>query len=558
MAIGTAFVEAETSQKKERHGRWWKWAPLGLAIVVFLSLSLSLAYTKAPWCDEGWFVNPAYDLAFHGKMGSNILEPSGHFLNAYLRGVQERTYIFMPNHLVALAAWFRLFGFSTMSTRAYSAFWSALGLAALFYVFLKLFPDQRIAQFAVVLIAIDFIFLCASADGRPEAITSSLAICSVAAYLRFREGSLDRAIVVSQVFSAAAVFAHPNAFLVVFALGALAIYLDRQRLKPRHIIWASAPYAVFALLWSLYILQNPQDFRAQFFPQAGFGGRWKGVLRPDLAILAEIVRHLAAYYFSCPWSGVMKSWTSAIPYLYPPALLWFVRKRRRLGTTERALLIFAVVLLGGMIFLNGFKEYFYLIYIIPIYDGILAAWLLDLWNQSNKGKWIASVWALTFVGLQLSISIQHIREDEYHRDYQPTVRELLRARAAGKTIVGTAGLGFGLAFQGFLDDSRMGKYSGIHPDVLVVDRSYRFLARNLAETEPDVFKHIIEVLSTQYRFAAQHGSFWIFERVQPAGTVTPWLDVRKVEATQKTQRAAYFFRLIFDTCKMRDLERSTL
>ena len=114
-----------------------------------------------------------------------------------------------------------------------------------------------------------------------------------------------------------------------------------------------------------------------------------------------------------------------------------------------------------MTFLNGFKQFFYLMYIIPIYDAILAAWLLNLWARSKEGKWAASMIALLFAGLQLSISIQHIRADEYHRDYEPTVRELELDRAEGKRIAGTAALGFGMEFSGFKDDARLGMYSGL-------------------------------------------------------------------------------------------------
>ncbi len=45
------------------------------AIVVFLVLGFSLAFVKAPWCDEAWFVNPAYNLAFHGHLANMRLPP---------------------------------------------------------------------------------------------------------------------------------------------------------------------------------------------------------------------------------------------------------------------------------------------------------------------------------------------------------------------------------------------------------------------------------------------------------------------------------------------------
>jgi 4-amino-4-deoxy-L-arabinose transferase-like glycosyltransferase len=549
-----AALQLPVSPAAQRNARWLKRIPLPLALLIFLLLSLWLASTKAPWCDEGWWVNPAHDLAFHGRMGMNVVEPSGQFINAYLRGIQERTYTYPPNHFVALAGWFRLFGFSAFSARAYSICWSVLALAALFYISRKLFPDPRVAQLAAFLTAIDFIFLWSSADGRPDAMANSLVMCSVAAYLRFRVQSLGTAVFVSQIFAAAGVFAHLNALVVVLALAGVAWSLDRKRLRQRYVFFAAAPYVFFGVLWSVYILQKPADFVAQFLPQAGWSERWRGFLRPDIAVGAEIARHWAAYCLNGLWQGITNGWMVLVPLVYLCALIWFVRARRRLEKTERAFLVFTIVLLCGMTFLNGFKGYFYLIYIVPIYDAVLAAWLLHLWKRSTSGELAASAFAVGFAILQLSASIQHIRADEYHREYEPTIRELEQYHIAGKSIVGTAALGFGLNFHGFKDDIREGTYSGLTPDVLVVDRSYRNFAGLFEKNEPHVFAHVVATLSTSYRLGAQHGSFWIFERVPSAAgsKAGSWIDVAKIETVPKGKRAEYFFRLIFAAGKMHD------
>src|ERR1700733_4580203 len=104
-------IEKPAGAQGASRNRWWV-PPLLLAVVIYLVLALCLARTKAAWCDEGWFANPAYNLAFHGNLGMSVLEPSGFHLNAYFRGIQQRTYLFPPNHMVALAGWFRLFGAS--------------------------------------------------------------------------------------------------------------------------------------------------------------------------------------------------------------------------------------------------------------------------------------------------------------------------------------------------------------------------------------------------------------------------------------------------------------
>lgn len=532
---------------------------LALALLTYLVLALSLAWTKAPWCDEAWFVNPAYNLAFHGNMGSNVLEPSGYYLNVYMRDVQQRTYIYPPNHFIVLAGWFRIFGFSAFLARAYSVCWSALMMIALFYVLLRMFPDRRVPYVAFALLCIEFIFLWSTADGRPEAMANSLAFCSVAVYLHFREQKLALAVWASQCFAAAGVFAHLNASLIVLSLTAMACFLDRGRLGIRHLALAAGPYLVAAGLWATYILQKPSDFLAQFLPQAGWSQRWQGLFRPDIAIGTEIDRHLAAYCLNGLWPGVMNGWMIIIPLLYLSAVIWFWRSRRKLEKTEQAFLLFTLVLMCGMTFLNGFKGYFYLIYIVPVYVAVFSAWLLHLWSRSKEARYVAGILAATFIVLQLSTSIQHIRADEYHRDYLPAVQDLLRYRNAGKSIVGTAALGFGLNFRGFKDDIREGTYSGLSPDVLVVDRSYRKFAGMFATNEPPVFTHIVETLSTKYRFVAQHGSFWIFERrAMAAGPADPWLDLAKLQNVEKGQRASAFFRLIFKEAKLHDAEESSL
>jgi hypothetical protein len=215
----------------------------------------------------------------------------------------------------------------------------------------------------------------------------------------------------------------------------------------------------------------------------------------------------------------------------------------------------------GLTFLNGFKGYFYLIYVLPLYNSILAAWLLNRW-ETRRIPWrgLAAAVGLAFVALQLAISVLHIRADEYHRDYLPAVADLVRDRSEGKTILGDAALGFGLQYSGFHDDTRMGMYSGLSPDVLVIDRAYRMYTGFFVANEPAVFDHVVTLLSKDYRLTAQHGSFWIFERT-PAGVARDSIaaaDLSKLRAMEGWDRAMYLFRQIFKANNLRDPEESSL
>jgi len=93
-----------------------------LIAAVFAAFALALLFTKRPWVDEAWFTGPALDLVTHGRFGTLLLDPAGSHLRLYnpdalLQGINQRTYWVMPLHLLQLAAWGRLFGFSIFSMR---------------------------------------------------------------------------------------------------------------------------------------------------------------------------------------------------------------------------------------------------------------------------------------------------------------------------------------------------------------------------------------------------------------------------------------------------------
>jgi hypothetical protein len=202
-------------------------------------------------------------------------------------------------------------------------------------------------------------------------------------------------------------------------------------------------------------------------------------------------------------------------------MIWFLRNRIKHAPGVRVFLMWTAAMICAFTFLNGFKAPNYLIYLIPFYDVVLAAWLVSLWSRARDSKYVAVCLALAFAVIQTSTSIQHIRADEYHRDFEPAVRDIHNYRAAGKTIVASSALGFGVGFHAFRDDARLGMYSGLNPDVIVVDRYYVLMARIFEKEEPKVYSHVVTALTSDYRLSRNHGSFWIFERIddRPASPV---------------------------------------
>lgn len=523
-----------------------EWAALAALILVFLGLGLLLGQTKAPWCDEAWFANPAYNLAFRGYMGTNVLEPSGHFLNAYLTGIRERTYIVTPNHLVALAGWFRLTGFSLLSQRLYSLLWGGLAVAALFALVWKTFGSPPVAILAAGFLSVDFVFLWGSADGRMEASSCALALWSLFTYLHWRQTNLTKAVVVSQILLASAVFIHPYALLLGVTVPVCAWCFDRQRLEPwRHGMMAAAPYLVLGSLWGLYILESPEAFRAQFFANAGGHGseRWKNLLMPWYVVWLEIARQIAVHCTGDLWTGVRNDFGLLICFMHWGAAAYLWSARRSLDSSRRTFDLAFVTVLLSMTFLNGFKAFCYLMYLHPFYCGALAFLVVDQWRKGASGRLLATTLAGLLILLQAGRIVSHIQADEYGRQYLPLVAALQEERARGRSIIASSVVGYGLGFSGFEDDWRLGLHTGRRPDVLVLDRSYRNFACRFEEKEPQAFAHVVEALTTDYRLRRKFGNFWLLERRKPGDPPPALADAKNVASDVETAGETFFNRV---------------
>lgn len=488
-------------------------------MTLYVALACAIAATKLPWCDEGWYANPAYNLAFRGEMGISVLEPSGSYLNAYLSGVQHRAYLTVPNHILELAAWFRIFGFGLFSARFCSILWGAVGLLALFYILCALFPNPHVAHLALFLTCLDFIFVWTAADTRAEAPANALALCALVVYLRFREKRFGAAILFSQVLLAVAVFTHPNALLVGLAIPVLTLWRDSKRIRARHLVIAAPPYLAIAGLWAIYILQSPSDFRAQFLANASGrnGTRWRDIFHPVNAISMEGARYVGAYWGRSLWAGEGNPLLLLVVFIYALAAGWLLLTWRHQQPGSRTFTVCLSTLLIGLTFLNGFKAPTYLHFAVPFYDAAVAVWLIMLWQRGRTAKGIALIAGCGFALLELATSFKHIRAEEIQRQYRPTIAVLKHERATGKSIMGTAALGFGLDFVGFSDDWRLGVYSSLAPDVIVLDRSYRQFLRDFEIQEPVVVARALRTLTTDYRLSTAFGSYWIFERVHGDG-----------------------------------------
>ncbi len=130
-----------------------------ISVLLYCVSVWKVAHSRAAFIDEGWIAAPGYDLAFHGKMGSPGLEPTGSWLTQELKGIQDYTYWIMPLDPVAQAGWYRLFGFGLIQMRMLSAVWGLVALLAWSAIVWIVSGDCVAAGLTAFLISVDFTFL---------------------------------------------------------------------------------------------------------------------------------------------------------------------------------------------------------------------------------------------------------------------------------------------------------------------------------------------------------------------------------------------------------------
>lgn len=483
-------------------------------LIVYTVCSLLLARVKVPWCDEGWFGNPAYNFAFRGNLGSNVQEPSGHYLNAYLRGIQQRIYYMVPLHLVTAAGWLKVTGFSAFTMRAYSVFWGVVALTALFVTCWRLTFDQSLSILTVAIASLDFVFQWAGADARMDMMACGLGLCSIAAYLLFQEQRLTLAIALSQCFAAASCFTHPNGIMAVLTLIAIMWRFDRHRVRLAHLLIAIVPYAVLGAAWLTFIMQSPADFVVQM--RANAAGRSERIVpltRPWLIVMRELGKYLTTYGLDPIWIGKITGWLVITPIMYLIALVGCVESKAiRNSSGTRDLLWISMLYLTGLTFVVGFKAQNYVTYSVPFFAILFAIGLQHLWRARHE-RLVTGAIMLGFVTLQMSALVQKVRLHEYQRLYEPVAMQLKEYRQRGLTIFASSVFGFELQYSGFIDDARLGRYTGVKADVVVLDPWFHlWMDRFFVKEEPEVHKYLTRLIQNEYRLISRNDIYEIYER----------------------------------------------
>lgn len=482
-----------------------------VALAVYLILAFGTASTRAPWCDEAWFANPAYNLITHGFMGTTVLEPTGLLLHP--QGINRYTYWIPPLHIITQAGWYEVFGFSLFSLRALSVVWGLVALASWLVIVDALSGDRTVALVTFCFLALDYTFVSTAAFGRMDMMSAALGFAALAAYLRLRARHFALAVPVSQGLVAASGLTHPMGGVLAFAaLAFLTLYMDRKRIRSRQLAAAALPYVVGAVGWGFYILKSPHDFLLQFGGNVSGPPRFTMLSSPWTNVRLEITSRYGEVS-GLASSGLFRfKGLIMVAYLAAAIGALCIRGiRHRPGF--RVLLILAGIYVLGLAILDGTKAQWYLIYSVTLLCATWSVWVSWLWSTRSLPRSLIMIGVFGLLCIQVGVSSYRIRLLNYQKDYMPVVTFLRANAPAGSLVMGSAELGFGLGFDSnLIDDETLGYYTQKRPDFFVMERHYEYSLGFYRVLKPDIYRHVTRLLSSDYRVAYDSSYYKVYMR----------------------------------------------
>ena len=489
------------------------------AALLYLIGCFSVAFTRAPWYDEGFVANPSYAWIVTGHPGVSVLDDSGPFLpfpkRIDMKGIREHIYLEMPLYTVFLAAWFKAFGFGLVTTRMFTMLCGLVALLSWYCVVRRLTTDAAVAVVAFALIAVDYGYILRCSEGRMDALSAAFGFGGLAVYLCLRERNFAKAVLLSHTCVAASAFSHPNGGMLAFAgLVFLTLFYDFKQIRPRHIAIALSPYLVGAACWGIYIAQDVKAFKSQFLLNSIQGGRLDTLHSPLNTVKREIMERYLGTLGGLGDSQGFKRLKLVIPIAYWAGLAGVLS----IGTLRRqkgyvALLSLTAIYFFVLAFTDGRRSQEYVVHIIPLYATLLAASIVWLWR---KGK----IYRVATVTAVFCLCLVHIggifyqaRTDSYHKSYLPAIRFLKENTKADQMIMGPGVLGFGLRYPpNLIDDFRLGYLSQKTPDWIVVNEWYEAWFRLLKGIEPDAYQFVTARLANEFKPVYSRAGFTIYQR----------------------------------------------
>jgi len=476
------------------------------SVILYIALATGTALTRQPYGDEGELASPAYNLVHRGHLEVTQWEGPRQ---------SHKAYWMPPVFFFAQAGWQMLVGFGVIESRLATVVWGLILIFAVGSIVRRVTGDMVLASLIGFALATDYTYLQHAGVGRCEIMSAALAILASAAYLSLRDRSLPAAVFTSHALMTLSGLTHPVGGIAWMpCLLGLQFWLDGRRLRWKDYALGALPYLLGALGWGAYILQDPAEFKRQFFGISLSEHRFAGFADPITALRRELNRFLAYYGVrsNASWAVRLKV---MLPFGYVVGLMGAlfipgIRKRH----VVRGCLLLLVGQLFILTFIEGTKQSHYIVHVIPTLVAILVAVLWTSYTVEPRRQRIVAVIALMFVLIQVGAVLFRIRENPYRKDFLPTV-ETVRPFVEQKLFV-VSGPEFGTPFafaENVVSQPDYGFRSRRTPDIVVTSVAQYERNTAVSRNDPPLYHYMTVTFHQRFRLIFRHGDFAVYRHV---------------------------------------------
>ena len=383
--------------------------------------------------DENWFINPAYDLAMFGKMGTSMIYGSYNIANF--------TYWQPPVFILLMATSFKLFGFGIMQARMVSVSLGFLTVLFTYLLGLKLY-NKKIGILASLLLILNPLFFMISRNARMEiAVACFMVVALYCTFLALKESKLGYYFAAA-FFATLSFLSHPNGLIAILSVFLIILIekIDFKSLKMLKLnisfneLFVSIAGVIIPLIpYALYISLDFEAFKGQFM-----GNIVVSPSNPLSNIIAEPTRYINLYCWLTQYNGLFPAFfvlflTVVLTVL---GLYYLVRGEKFSG---KFLFIALMVNIGVFAVMVYHKYFIYLGIIIPYLSIIMALTLKDKIHLKMNKKGILSCFTIV-LWLMLIMSncifLTSFLEKTKNYDYMEIEYEVQKYIPPGSVVVG--------------------------------------------------------------------------------------------------------------------------
>ncbi|MEW6731688.1 MAG: glycosyltransferase family 39 protein [Acidobacteriota bacterium] len=276
----TAHSSATTSSEEQRRALpviVLETLLVAMLIIGFTALAaFKIGFYPAPWKDEPWLMQPAYEVTKQGQM---CLPMFRHFDN------EVGNQIFTdPVFTYLLAGWFRIYGFGMTEARLFNLALSA-GVLLLVYLIARQLGGHMAGLVALALLIFDNNYFTGSRFLRNDFAAIFFALAAVCCYLRGRKQGHWYWFLAAGASAAMSLLSHLNGIYVIALLGLWLLRDHGWRIVKTRTAWLTAAgVLMLAAPYTAYCLAHKETYLAQwqlFTPGRArgltSGGLWKNI-----------------------------------------------------------------------------------------------------------------------------------------------------------------------------------------------------------------------------------------------------------------------------------------